>query len=129
MLQRSSYKTKQGGSGSSQIPIKALLSSGAPSHFSECFYNCFVLLACLKQLIKLSITRVFTTWLLSCVSPRMIKLAVKFIQFLLHKPYIIIESHLAYFIAAASFSFVLGITFTQCQGHITRLWKRDLDEM
>ena len=54
--------------------------------------------------------------------------AVNFIQLTLRNPIIIIDSHLKYVIAAALFSFVEGITISQCQGYIIRLWKREPDE-
>ena len=57
------------------------------------------------------------------------KNAVNFIQLTLHNPIIVIDSHLKYFIAEALLkSFVEGITITQCQGYIIRLWKREPDE-
>ena len=111
------------------IRIRPMLSSGATSHFSGHFYDCFVILACLIQLTKLTLSTVFTIWLLSSVSTHLIENAVNFIQLTLRNPIIMIDGHLKYVIVAALLkSFVEGITITQCQGHIIRLWKREPDK-
>ena len=110
------------------IQIRPMLSSGPISHFSGHFYDCFFILLCLIQLIKLTVTTVFTMWILSCVSTHLMKNAVNFIQLTLCNPIIIVDSPLKYVIVTALFSFVEGITLTQCQGHIIRLWKREPDE-
>ena len=50
-------------------------------------------------------------------------------QLTLRNPIIMIDSHWKCVIAAALLkSFVEGNTITQCQGYITRLWKREKDE-
>ena len=111
------------------IRIRPMLSSGTISNFSGHFYNCLVILSCLIQFTKLTFSTVFTIWLLSCVSTHLIKNAVNFIQLTLCNPIIVIDSHLKYVIAASLLEpFVEGITITQCQGHIIRLWKREPDE-
>ena len=111
------------------IRISPMLRSGAISHFSGHFYDCFVILACLIQLTKLTLSTVFTIWLLSSVSTHLMKNAVNFIQLTLCNPIIVRDSHLKYFIAEALLkSFVEGITITQCQGYIIRLWKREPDK-
>ena len=111
------------------IRISPMLKSGEISHFSGHFYDCFVILACLIQLTKLTLSTVFTTWLLSCVSTHLMKNAVNFIQLTLRNPIIMIDGHLKYVIVAALLkSFVEGITITQCQGNIIRLWKREPDK-
>ena len=110
------------------IRISPMVRSGEISHFSGHFYDCFVILACLIQLTKLTLSTVFTIWLLSSVSTHLMKNAVNFIQLTLCNPIIVIDSHLKYVIATALFSFVEGITITQCQGHIIRLWKREPDK-
>ena len=112
------------------IRISPMLKSGEISHFSGHFYDCFVILACLIQLTKLTLSTVFTIWLLSCVSTHLIKNAVNFIQLTIRNPIIMIDSHLKYVIAASWLeSFVEGITITQCQGYIIRLWKREPDKI
>ena len=111
------------------IRISPMLKSGEISHFSGHFYDCFVILACLIQLTKLTLSIVFTIWLLSCVSTHLMKNDVNFIQLTLCNPIIVIDSHLKYVIVASLLkSFVEGITITQCQGHIIRLWKREPDK-
>ena len=111
------------------IRIRPMLSRGPISNFSGHFYDCFVILACLIQLTKLTLSTVFTIWLLLCVSTHLIKNAVNFIQSTLCNPIIVIDSHKKYVITASLLeSFVEGITITQCQGYIIRLWKREPDE-
>ena len=108
------------------IRIGPMLSRGPISHFSGHFYDCFVMLACLIQLTKLTLSPVFT--ILSSVSTHLMKNAINFIQLTLCNPLIVIDSNLKNVIATALFSFVEGITITQCQGHIIRLWKREPDK-
>ena len=50
------------------IRIRPMLSSRAIGHFSGHFYDCFVILACLIQLTKLTLSTLFAICLLSCVS-------------------------------------------------------------
>ena len=83
------------------IRIRPMLSSGATSHFSGHFYDCFVMLTCLIRLTKLTLSPVFTIWLLSCVSTHLMKNAVNFIQLTLCNPIIVIDGHLKYVIVAA----------------------------
>ena len=68
------------------IRISPMVRSGEISHFSGHFYDCFVILACLIQLTKLTLSSVFTIWLLSCVSTCLMKNAVNFIQLTLCNP-------------------------------------------
>ena len=83
------------------IRISPMLKSGEISHFSGHFYDCFVILACLIQLTKLTLSIVFTIWLLSCVSTHLMKNDVNFIQLTLCNPIIVIDSHLKYVIVAS----------------------------
>ena len=105
--------------------IESMLNKGTASSFSTIFCNFFVLLACLLQLSKLTISTVLTVWLLSCVKTRLIKHAILSILGIPVKS----VSQLAYNIVAALVSFVEGIALVQCQGHIIKLWKRDRNKM
>ena len=112
-----------------QIQIRPMQNKGVASSLSALFSKCLVILACLLQLSKLTISTVFTVWLLSCVKTQLMKHAIKLILPILGISTRMTDSQLAYIIAAALFSFIVGITLVQSQGHIIKLWKRDPNKM
>ena len=112
-----------------QIQIRPMQNKGVASSLSALFSKCLVILACLLQLSKLTISTVFTVWLLSCGKTQLMKHAVKLILPILGISTRMTDSQLAYIIAAALFSFIVGITLVQSQGHIIKLWKRDPNKM